>query len=77
MVRYADLDLSTRAGAATLDRRIRTAAEAACGPTSDSDLHGKNQVHECRGRNIEEARAQARRAIALANRDGPAVLAGR
>jgi UrcA family protein len=77
VVGYADLDLSSRAGVATLNRRILTAVQAACGPTSDADPHGKNAVHECRGRTFHEAISQARHAIALARQDGPTVLAAR
>ena len=77
IVRYADLDLSSRAGMAALNRRVLTAVEEACGTISDSDLHGKNLAIACRHRTFGEAMAQARGAIALANRQGPSVLAGR
>ena len=77
VVAHADLDLSTRSGVATLNRRILTAVQAACGPESDSDLHGRNLAELCRQRSFDQAAAQARRAIASANQDGPAVLAGR
>ena len=77
IVRYADLDLSSRAGIATLNRRVLTAVEEACGPSSDADVHGRNLVIACRHRSFAEAISQARGAIALANRQGPVVLAGR
>ena len=77
IVRYADLDLSSRAGTATLNRRVLTAVEEACGTLSDSDLHGKNLIIACRHRTFGEAMAQARGVMALANRQGPSVLAGR
>jgi UrcA family protein len=48
VVHYADLDLATRAGAATLDRRISAAVRWACGPTSDVDPAGKNRARGCR-----------------------------
>jgi len=77
VVSYADLDLSSQAGVAQLNRRILTAVQAACGPESDADPHGKNLIRECRHRNFAEAVSQARGAIALARGNGPAVLAGR
>ena len=77
IVSYADLDLSSQSGVATLNRRILTAVQAACGTPSDSDPHGKNVIDECRHRTFSEAVSQARGAIALARGDRPAVLAGR
>ena len=77
VVSYADLDLSSQAGVATLNRRILTAVQAACGPESDADPHGKNVIRECRHRAFDQAVSQTRGAIALARGDGPAVLAGR
>lgn len=77
VVRYADLDLSSRAGIATLNRRVLTAVDETCGTLSDSDVHGKNLIVACRHRSFAEASAQARGAITLANRAGSAVLAGR
>lgn len=71
-VSYADLDLSTPRGVARLDRRIRTAVEAACGPTSNADLHGTNLVSQCRADTLALARAQRDTAIA-ANSVGSAV----
>jgi UrcA family protein len=77
VVRYADLDLSSQAGVARLNRRILTAVQAACGPESDADPQGKKLIQACRHRSFDQAVAQARHAIALANRDGPTVFAGR
>jgi UrcA family protein len=77
VVGYADLDLSSRAGVAQLNRRVLTAVQTACGATSDSDLRGKNAADACRHREFAAAMAQARGAIALARGDGPTVLAGR
>lgn len=68
VVSYSDLDLSTRQGVRTLDRRIRTAVETACGPTSDADLAGKNDVNQCRADTLVAARAQREIAIAQARR---------
>lgn len=77
VVGYADLDLASQSGVRTLNRRILTAVQAACGTPSDSDPHGKNAISECRHRNFDQAMSQARGVIALARRDGPTVLAGR
>ena len=77
VVRTADLDLSSRAGTATLNRRVLTAVQEVCGPSSDADVHGRNLVIACRHQAFGEAMSQAHSAIALANRQGPAVLAGR
>jgi UrcA family protein len=77
VVSYADLDLASPAGIATLNRRILTAVQIACGPTSDADLHGANLAHQCRSRNFQQAAAQTRRAIASAQQGGAIVLAGR
>lgn len=64
VVSYADLDLSTARGAATLDRRIRNAVQTACGPTSAADLQGTNRVYQCRADTLALARAQRDTAIA-------------
>jgi len=77
VVSYSDLDLSSQAGVRTLNRRILTAVQAACGRPSDSDPHGKNVISECRHRNFDQASSQARRVIEMANRDAPALFAGR
>ena len=63
-VSYADLDLSSRAGVRTLDRRIRSAVEQACGPISSFDPRGKNIVPDCREDTLALARAQRDTAIA-------------
>ena len=77
IVRYSDLDLSSQAGQARLNRRILTAVQTACGPTTDSDPHGKNVAADCRHRTFAEATSQVRQAIALASRGGTITLAGR
>lgn len=76
-VHYADLDLSTRSGEATLNRRILTAVQTACGTVSDADLHGQNAIQDCRHRTFDQAVSQARNAVALARQGSPTVLAGR
>jgi UrcA family protein len=77
VVSYADLDLASPAGVATLDRRILSAAQTACGPISNADLHGTNLAHECRSRTVEQALSQTRRAIASARQGSATMLAGR
>jgi UrcA family protein len=65
IVRYADLDLATKAGQAALDRRLAFAVRDVCGSASDADLHGKNVVRRCLA---QTARAvSARRDAALAS----------
>jgi UrcA family protein len=75
IIRFADLDLASPAGVATLDRRIRTAIEAACGPASDVDPAGQNRVRACRSAAAAEVQALRNRAIAAAARGDSAVLA--
>jgi UrcA family protein len=75
VVSSAGLDLTTAGGVARLDRRIRTAVEIACGPTSDSDLHGKNVVRQCRIDTLALARAQRDTAIAAASGASPIQVA--
>ena len=74
-VGYADLDLSTRAGVRTLDRRIRSAVELACGPISSFDPRGKTIVLECRADTLAEARSQRDVAIAAVSGATPVQLA--
>ena len=76
-VSYSDLDLGTQHGQRILDRRIRSAVELACGPTSDSDPAGKNDVLQCRADTLAEARAQRNTAVAAINRSGSIQLASR
>jgi UrcA family protein len=76
-VSYADLDLSTARGVERLDRRIRTAVETACGPTSSADPRGTNLVRHCRAETLVLARAQRDSAIAVASQSSPIRLASR
>jgi UrcA family protein len=77
VVSYADLDLSTRQGVRTLDRRLRAAASTACGPTSDFDPEGKNDARHCRAETLAEARAQRDSAIAGLTRSPQIEIASR
>ena len=62
-VRYADLDLSTDAGRAALDKRIVRAADTVCGPF---DRASAFQAMRCRSKAIADARSQAQVASAKA-----------
>ncbi len=63
-VSYDDLDLGNAADVRILDRRIRTAVESACGPASDADPAGKNEVRRCRAETAARVAAQRNGAIA-------------
>ena len=68
VVRTADLDLSTRTGQLTLDRRLTAAAHEVCGIASDADLAGKNDVRRCRDDVIAKARADRDTLLAAKSR---------
>jgi UrcA family protein len=75
IVRTADLDLTSKAGRAALDRRLATAAADVCGTASNADLVGSNKVRECRADVLAKARADTAQ---LASRGGSiAVVAAR
>ncbi|HYD12404.1 MAG TPA: UrcA family protein [Allosphingosinicella sp.] len=57
VVSYADLDLSTAAGQARLDRRIEAAVRDVCGEAASFDLARRQAVQDC----IAETRANVRR----------------
>jgi UrcA family protein len=63
-VRIGDLDPSDSRDAATLDRRIRSAARQICGWESPLDLRLQRQVAECQSEVTESARSDARIALA-------------
>ena len=77
VISYGDLDLSTERGVRTLDRRIRSAVGIACGPTSDADPAGTNDVRQCRTETLALARAQRDVAIAAATGETRIALAAR
>jgi UrcA family protein len=54
-VQYADLNVSSSHGAATLYGRIRTAAEAVCSPLSHGDLSSKMHREACVSQSIAAA----------------------
>lgn len=64
-VSYADLDLTTPHGSATLQRRIRSAANALCGPIEPAF---RMQIVACRKAAIANARASLPAVTRLAAR---------
>ena len=61
IVSFADLDLSSTAGRARLDRRIHAAVRDVCGRASPLDLNGIAQIVACRAESLADATAQYRR----------------
>lgn len=74
IVRTADLDLATDAGAGVLHARIKHAVQQVCGDTDQRDLRGVNQMMACRRVAMENARPQVELALANA-RTGTAYAA--
>ncbi|HWH22495.1 MAG TPA: UrcA family protein [Allosphingosinicella sp.] len=72
-VSYADLDLTSAAGVAQLDRRISGAIGRVCGKADHLDLEAITDLRSCRA--SAQARVSEQRAIALAaaRRGGPAL----
>jgi UrcA family protein len=54
-VKYADLNLSTAAGATVLYQRIRGAADQVCGVSSNRDLARLEQVKACTAHAVADA----------------------
>ena len=75
VVDHSDLDLSSHAGIARLDRRILTAIQLACGPTSDADPAGQNRARSCRKTAAAQVKAQRDLVLAAAQLDAPTMLA--
>ena len=71
VVQHKDLDLGTKAGAKALDRRIWRAVVEVCGPVSNFDLAGTNDVRQCRRDTRLLATAKAEAVVASANRAEP------
>jgi len=76
-VGYADLDLATPRGRATLELRLLHAASAACGTPSPADPHGPARQAACIATARAQAASQRDAAIAIAVRRGGSALAGR
>ncbi len=68
VVRYADLNLATAAGQATLNRRIVNAARAVCAADNNPDLRARQAANKCYRTAIASANRQAE--IAVANSRG-------
>jgi UrcA family protein len=77
VVRYADLDLATAQGRATLDLRLLHAARTACGTPSPTDLRGQGRLDACVAEIRAAAAAQRDAAVSVAFRRAPPALAGR
>lgn len=60
-VRYGDLDLSSRQGAAALYHRIGIAAEEVCGPFEGRDLARTFRYRACKQRAIADAVSRVNR----------------
>ena len=71
-VKTADLDLSSKGGQRTLDRRVAQAAREVCGTASDVDLVGQNKARECREAAVAKATGE-RDALAAAAKRGTVV----
>lgn len=65
-VSFADLNLSTRAGQASLDRRIERAIESMCGQEPSANLELAAPVWKCRAAAQASARRQRELAVASA-----------
>ena len=67
-VQTSDLDLSSKSGQRSLDRRLAQAAREVCGIPSDVDLVGQNKARECRAEAISRAGSEREGLLAAANR---------
>lgn len=66
-VSYADLDLSTSAGQATLDGRIDRAIRRVCGSAYPIALRSVADVRRCRVQTLADVQAQRNDALAQAH----------
>ena len=74
-VSYADLNLSSAAGRATLDNRVKGAARFVCGSVDGPSIAEHNRHQKCRSSALAEANAQVDEV--LARRGSVTVLAAR
>ncbi len=65
-VRYGDLNLTSDAGVAQLQRRIKAAAAKACGRTDSRDLKASQAAATCRQAAVAEAAPKIELAVANA-----------
>ena len=63
-VGFADLDLGSVEGRASLDNRLRRAVISVCGTADNADLRQVRTVRKCRAAAAELARRDAERVIA-------------
>ena len=68
-VETADLDLSSAKGQRALDRRLALAVKEVCGPSSDVDIAGKNEVRRCRVDTLAKVATERDERIARASRE--------
>ena len=76
VVQTADLDLANPRDVARLDRRIRSAVAAACGPVSAADPAGANAARQCRAETRPGVALERSRAMAAAKRPTEVAAAG-
>ena len=67
-VQTSDLDLASKSGQRSLDRRLAHAAREVCGVPSDADLVGQNKARACRADAIARASSEREALLAAANR---------
>jgi len=67
-IRYADLNLATEAGAATLERRISNAAISICGPYEYRRVDQIGSWRRCYDATVASAAKSVNEAVALARR---------
>jgi len=67
VVQTADLDLSSQAGRAALNKRLAQAAREVCGTAYDVDIEGKNDVRQCRVETLANLTAERDQRIAAAS----------
>jgi UrcA family protein len=58
-VKYGDLDISSASGAATLYKRIQSAAETVCHPLKNPDLYPRKLFYVCMRKAISNAIIEA------------------
>jgi UrcA family protein len=63
IVRYDDLDLNNARGRERLDRRLRSAANAACGIRDARDLSERQAADQCRKTAMEKTQPKVAEAI--------------
>lgn len=78
IVSYADLDLGSENGRATLNRRLHIAVRAVCGSASTSDLAASARMRTCRKTLMRRAaEISGDLAIAASRTTGMAIVSAR